>query len=254
MSPRNWQSVYQQNPFDIQGSYYKAEFFRTYTGKHPDHCRNYITVDLAFGQKQTNDWTVLFPVAIDPNDDMYVLPRVVRKRMDPLETCCRLMVLATDLDVEMVTLPSDHIGNSLFPFLTKFMDEGGTNIKAGGELFTFPKANFLIRWMPVVQDKQARGRSAQGWQERGKVYWPTGDQYENILKPELLKFPTGKNDDVCDTFADMGRLLEDLQKGRIPKAPERVNPDLARWKEVAARKKHGKKPEGIQPLFGRRRA
>lgn len=250
LTPRNWQSVYQQNPYDVQGSYFKAEHFRTYTGQHPKYCNNYVTVDLALGKNQINDWTVILPAAIDPNDDMYILPRVIRKRMDPLETACRLMSLATDLDAEIVTLPSDQMGKSLFPFLEKFMDHGAENEKAGGELFTFPKANFSIHWMSVVEDKQARGRSAQGWQERGKVYWPDNAQFTDIIKPEMLKFPTGKHDDVVDAFADMGRLLRELQKGRKPKEEEQDHPDLKRWKEIANRVRPVQDHSQYQ-LFGR---
>jgi hypothetical protein len=251
LSPRNWLSVYQQNPSDEQGSYYKAEHLRTYTGQPPKHCRNYVTTDLALGKKKENDWTVILPGGVDPNDDLYILPRIIRGRMGSLEICCRLLLLAIDINAEFIALPNDVIGKSLHPILERMME--GTKdekpFKFGDEKLTVPKCSFHIEWMPVSEDKPARGRSFQGWQERGKVYWPAGEMWNDIVRPELLAFPTGKHDDLCDAAADFGLLLENLTKGKKPDKPKTENPDKKRWAEIDRRKSQNT-TAAIKPLFG----
>lgn len=250
LSPRNWQAVYQQSPTDEQGSYYRAQHLRTYIGQPPAYCRNYITTDLALGKKSDNDWTVLLPGGVDPADDLYFLPGMIRGRMDALETACRLLILADQINAQYFTLPSDHIGKSLYPFLERMMAGDPNPYVFGDEELIVPKRSYHIEWMPVVTDKQARSRSFQGWQERGKVYWPSGEYYNDVIRPEILGFPNWKNDDIADAAADFGRLLENLSKGTVPKTPTVENPDKKRWKMLDDRKNKGK-TLAIKPLFGR---
>jgi hypothetical protein len=263
MSPRSFRSVYQQQPIDDQGSYYKKQHMRTYE-QVPQHCINYITTDLAFGEKQTNDWTVLLPGGVDPQDNLHLLPGMIRRRMDALETCCRLLMLADQIDAQIITLPKDHIGRTMHKFLMKLMDGCtpeeeelggvlcGVDAQGKDQRFLIPRRYYHIEWLDVVEDKQARGRAAQALQERGKALWPSGDQWTDVIQPELLSFPTGKNDDIADAFADFGRLLDLLMAGRVPRKPEHKNPDEKRWKEVERRTKP-RTQSAIPKLFGRRR-
>ncbi len=248
-----WSSLYQQNPVPEEGTYYLSTDFRTVKSA-PKHLNSYITTDLALGRKNANDWTVLLPSGVDPNDDLYLLPGAVRRRMDSLETACRLLLLADEIDAQLITLPNDHMGRTLKPFLEKLMD-GAEDDDAvvlrmpdgTKEEFEIPRRYYTIEMMPVIEDKTARGRAFQARQRMGKVFWVDGPFYQDHAKPELLAFPAGKHDDIADCCADIGRLLEVLDKARGPKQDEKVFVKPKRWTQVPGR---AEREPTIKPLFG----
>ncbi len=50
----------------------------------------------------------------------------------------------------------------------------------------------------------------------GKVYFPSQAEWSSVLVSELLRFPSGVNDDQVDVLSLLGRMLNDLVKGSKP--------------------------------------
>jgi hypothetical protein len=246
-----WSALYQQNPVPSEGTYYLTTDFQTIP--RASKARNaYITTDLALGKKTSNDWTVLMPWGVNPDDEIEALPGAVRRRMDSLETACRLLVLADEVDAQEIMLPNDHMGRTLRPFLEKLMDgaEGDDAVlvrcsDGTTQEFEIPKRYYTIEMMTVIEDKVARGRAFQARQRMGKVKWVDCPFYRDFARPELLAFPNGKKDDIADNCADIGRRLEALDKAKGPKKNKREWTRPKRWDQ-------GKKPSTatINPLFG----
>lgn len=247
IDPRDWNALYQQNPVPDDGIYYNARDFHV-INRTPKHLNCYITTDLALGAKSGNDYTVLLPGGVSPDDDLVLIPGAVRRRMDALETACRLLQLADEVDAQFITLPNDHMGRTLRPFLEKLMEgaEDDDAVRVGSVDFEIPRRFYAIEMLPVVQDKVARSAAFHARQRMGKVKWVDCPFYREEARPELLQFPAGKHDDIADCCADFGRLLELLDAARGPKKNEREWTKPKRWERRTRRDD----TPALQPLFG----
>ncbi len=58
--------------------------------------------------------------------------------------------------------------------------------------------------------------------EMGKVYLPKNAPWKDDLVSELLRFPAGVHDDQVDVLSLVGRMLDRLVPGRVPKEPEKM--------------------------------
>lgn len=248
--PRDWMALYQQKPISESAGYYIDSDFRTYTSV-PKRLRCFITTDLALGKKTSNDWTVFLPWGLDDAEDIYMLPSMIRRRMDPLESTYRLLMLADAIDAEEITLPDDNQGKTMRPFIDDMMGRKMNPLKVGAETLTIPRRYFTLSMLSVAGgDKQARGRPFQALQRAGKVFWPEGSTFNEIIKPEMLAFVgDDETNDIHDAASDAGRIYHRIIGPSPVKVPEHVNPDRKRWDEVSKREK--KVEGGVRPLFAR---
>ena len=100
-----------------------------------------------------------------------------------------------------------QIEKSVGPFLTKRQIER--------RLLSCYRKQFSSALNKATKAQSIRGRMAMG-----KVYLPKRAPWVTALVSELLRFPAGRNDDQVDVLSLVGRMLDELVRGEVPKAEE----------------------------------
>lgn len=203
---RTWSALYQQRPTLGSGTYFKREWFKTYT-ELPKHLRFYGSSDFAVTAKG-GDYTVHGVIGVDPNDDLYVA-EVWRDRVTTDVSTDAWLDLVQKYGPLAWAVDKDLMTKSIGPFVRKIMSE--RKIYCNIEEFTLGSA-----------DKAMRARGFQARAAQGKVYIPQNAEWLADFLRELLAFDKGVNDDQVDMAGLWGRLLDQMTPGR---EPEVVEPD-----------------------------
>lgn len=201
-SPRDWNSLYQQNPTPDEGLYFKREQFRYYT-ELPQHLRYYGASDYAVTAKG-GDYTVHAVIGIDPLDNLYVVD-IWRQQTESNIWVDAFCDLVTKYKPLMWAEEQGQILKSLGPFINKRMLERKTY--CGREQFV------------SIADKPTRARSFQARVAMGKVYFPANALWLADLEAEMLSFPAGVHDDAVDALGLAGRLLDTMAAAHVPAPP-----------------------------------
>jgi len=204
--PRNWSALFQQRPTPEEGDYFKADWLRWYD-EEPKHVYKYGASDYAVTDGG-GDYTVHGVFGIDPDDNIFVLDWW-RKQTDSSEWVETLLDLMVKHKPMAWAEPRDQIRKSLNPIIRKRMRER--------------KVYCIRRDYPEVGDKPTKARSIQARMEAGKVYLPRSAPWKDDLVSELLHFPAGVSDDQVDTLSLVGRMLDRMVPGRVPKEPKQIN-------------------------------
>ncbi len=214
--PRFWSALYQQEPAPDEGEYFQRDWFRWYD-QPPKFLRKYGASDYAV-TADGGDYTVHVVVGIDPDDNLYVLD-LWRARAQSniwVETFIDLIDKHRTLNWAE---EQGQIIKSLGPFIDKRMRE--RKVYARREQIT------------SVADKATRSRSIQARAAMGKVYLPQSAPWVADFLAELCAFPAGKHDDQVDAIGLIGRLLDQMLAGRVPKAE---SPEAGKWARAFARR------------------
>ena len=67
-----------------------------------------------------------------------------------------------------------------------------------------------------MANKSSRARSFQGRAAQGMVHLPHDAPWTEDLMAELMRFP-GDPDDQVDVLGMLGRMVDEMQGGRLPK-------------------------------------
>jgi len=211
---RDWNALYQGNPVSDEGAYFQRDWFEFYDLNDlpsADELTYYTAWDLAIGTKEENDFTVGITVALDRQDNLWVVD-MQRGKWDGMQIVDKIIDTWEQFKSQITGLERGQIELSLGPFLQKQISER----KAWG-LYIEPMKTGR-------RDKQARARSIQGMMQAGKVLFPDSSQctWSLAMQNELLRFPAGAHDDIVDALAWVGLLIQDMapSKPRLPtKAP-----------------------------------
>jgi len=198
---RDWAALYQQRPAPDEGAYFKRDWFRFYDEK-PKHLRVYGASDYAVTE-DGGDYTVHIVIGVDPEDNIYVLD-VWRGQTSSDVWIGELINLIREHKPLMWVEEQGQIIKSIGPFLEKRMRE--------------EKVYCRREQVVSASDKPTRSRSIQARTAMGKVYIPNKSPWVEAFTSELLVFPAGKHDDQVDTFGLIGRMLDELVSGKVPKA------------------------------------
>jgi predicted phage terminase large subunit-like protein len=192
--PRGFQALYMSSPTPEKGNFFDGDRIRTYvrpTDRPPnDELRFYCASDHAVSTKQDRDKTVLLPVGIDADDNIWVLDDVFWKRAETDVVIEAMIDLMAKYRPQMWFAERGHISKSIGPFLRKRMVERGTYC--------------TVEEIVPVMDKASRAQSIRGRISMGKVYLPSYAPWFMEMKDEILKFPYGAHDDVVDALAYVG--------------------------------------------------
>jgi predicted phage terminase large subunit-like protein len=217
--PRNWSALYQQRPSPEQGDYFLKDWIRWYDEPPPRATlRTYGASDYAV-TADGGDFTVHGVAGLDPTDDLYILDWWRKQTASDVwvETVIDLMDVWRPLQWGE---EKGQIEKGVGPFLQKRQIERRVHV-----------------WREQYvsdSDKPTRAQSIRGRMAMGKVLFPRNAPWVNDLVSELLRFPTGVNDDQVDVLSLFGRMLDRMIKGTVPKPPAPAIGELPTWDQVMA--------------------
>jgi predicted phage terminase large subunit-like protein len=207
--PRGFSALYQGRPSPETGAFFKAEWLKTYNPSQlPKGLRYYCSSDHAVSIKQGADKTVLMSVGVDEDDNIYVLPDTVVRRMEAASQVEAMLTLIRNRRPLFWWAERSQISKSLGPFLRKRMLEEGTFCS-------------IVEVTPVL-DKQSRAQSIQGRMSMGKVFFPAHATWWSEARDQILKFPHDSHDDFVDSLAYIGLGLG-LQTSFKPAQRAQIN-------------------------------
>jgi predicted phage terminase large subunit-like protein len=195
--PRGFQALYQGRPSPDSGTFFHAEWLRTYRPDElPSELRIYAASDHAVSTQQFRDKTVLIVVGVAENGDIYVLPNLFwRAASADVVTDAMLNMIREHRPLHWWA-ERGHISKAIGPFLRRRMAE--------------EKVYGAISEITPVADKQTRAQSIQGRMAMGKVYFPAFAPWWPEAKSQLMKFPFGAHDDFVDALAYIGLGLAQM--------------------------------------------
>ena len=242
---RAWHALYQQNPTPKEGAHFSETGFNMEPMMPAGAYNNWTLIqtwDLAITEKTTSSWVVGGTGALDPHGILHMLhmrrfrggpTEIVKQILDEFEHF-QLMVAS---GVWRVGLEHGHISLSIVPSIEAELEK--RNKKRGR------KHNLTIPWtregekLIPVTDKILRAKPSEDWHEAGKIRYPSGAPWVEVLKSEHLRFPNGIHDDTVDFMSWMVRLA---QKAPIPRDVEYVREQRYHregWRERLERKLAG---------------
>jgi len=186
LGDRDFESLYQQNPYILGGNLVKADWFRRYNRDNvpPSFHALAVTVDTAFKTKTVNDYSVFTVGGITEIGDIYVL-KVFREKLE-----------FPDLKRKAVLINSMYRSQGLRGF---WIEDNAS----GQSLIQELRANSgvpVIPWKPGSADKYQRAASVTPLIEGGRVFVPEEADWLDDWINELSAFPSSKNDDQVDSF------------------------------------------------------
>lgn len=163
-------------------------------------CTLYATVDLAYGQNQTNDFTVITTSAVTNDGDILVLD-VLRNRFSGADHLSLLQ------KVNAYWRERNH------PLTSIYIE----TVQAQRALYDMAiRANLPARpYNPAGRDKISRAMPMLAKYENHKVYHPRQAEWLPILEAELLSAPKSEHDDVMDTLSMLANILP-TAPGNVP--------------------------------------
>jgi len=199
IGPRDWNSLYQQDPIPDGGTYFQKDWIKYYD-KLPEHLTWYGASDYAVTDGD-NDWTVHATAALDKDHNLYIVD-VWRQQAASDVWVEAVIDLMAARDPMQWAEEAGQIIKGVGPFLVRRMNERGT--------YCYRKA------YTSSSDKPTRARSIQARMASGKVFFPRNAHWLADLEREVLRFPNGKHDDQVDVLSLFGRMLDSMLEGVIP--------------------------------------
>ena len=218
MDSRTFNALYMGKPAPDEGAYFKRDWLVGYKPEDlPKNLRIYGASDHALSKKKRADYTVIGCVGIDENDDIYVLPDLVWKRMETDVTVEELLMQFTVHKPALWWLEDEAISKSFGPFLHKRMREEslyGTTLDP-----ITPSA-----------DIETRARSIQGRLAMQKVKFPKFASWWQRAEQEILTFPYAAHDDFVAWLALIGLgLTKEIRPGSPKKDKKSYQTGSINW-------------------------
>lgn len=206
--PRTFNALYMGKPAPEEGEYFKAEGLLEYEAKDlPKNLRIYGASDHAVTKKQRRDSNVIGCVGIDDDDEIWVLPDVVWRKMQTDVIVDELLGQFKIHKPALWWLEDELISKSFGPFLIKRMRED--------KVYTT-----LDPIVPAV-DIEARARSIQGRMSMQMVHFPRFAPWWQKARTQILTFPYATHDDFISWLALIGLgLLKELKPATGKKKTE----------------------------------
>jgi predicted phage terminase large subunit-like protein len=206
LNPREFASLYMQEPFIKGGNLIKTEWWQYYPDDlNPENFMSLIiTVDTAFKTKEQNDPSVALVAGIDRFGDIYIID-VMRGKFEFHQLKQRLIRLNTfwrGKGLRAMYIEDKSSGQSILQELRR---ESGLS---------------LIPYK-VIGDKVAKINSVLPLIEGGRVFLPKASPWLDSFIEETVSFPGGTHDDQVDCLA---MALEILSRTNV--SPESWDSNL----------------------------
>lgn len=239
---RDFQSLYQQKPFNEEGGYFKAANHRTYT-EEPKTGERYIAADFAYKKGKDNDYLSAGPFGLAKGGELVWGKELFVERLGTLAGVQRILDMARTLGIKtLVTGRPDW--QAVGPLMEKLM--------AGDKHADppIPSWYMTVEEIPEITDLERRSRSFQGYHQRNMVLWPDTECVKQLVLPMMLAFPAHKHDDPIAMAAMACQYLDEQTERRDEVEKPKEAPK--RHGEVRARAKTTR--EEAPTLFGRTEA
>ena len=187
-NPRDFASLYQQQPFVRGGNLIRTDWWQSYTENNlpKDFTSIIIGVDTAYTKTSRSDFSVAIVAGLAANGDMYILD-VIRMRAE-----------MPDFKRRLIALNSVWRGRGL----------RGIYIEAGAAASGATLLQELRRETPLNvlaykngrADKVTRASSVAPFIEGGRVFIPHTAPWLDDFIEECTQFPDGKHDDQVDAL------------------------------------------------------
>ncbi len=206
--PRNWSALFQQTPAPDSGDFFKREWMKPYDRLPADTLRIYGASDYAV-TADGGDYTVHVVVGVDHLDNIYLMDWW-RGQTTSDQWVEMLFRFAKQYQPSMWVEERGQIEKSVGPFIDKRMQE--------------EKFYFYRKSLTSSADKPTRAQSIRARMAQGKVLFPASAHWLPELQRELLSFPVGKHDDQVDALGLIGRVLDEMTKGKAYMDPAKQEP------------------------------
>jgi predicted phage terminase large subunit-like protein len=207
---RVWSALYQQEPVPDTGDYFKAEWLIPVEKTPPrDSLRIYGGSDYAV-TSNGGDYTVHAVLGLDADGDPWLLD-IWRKQASSdvwVEAFCDLVKKWRPMAWAEET---GQIKSGVGPFLEREMRER--------------KAYTAREQFPTKGDKAVRAQSFRGLIATRGLRIPVAASWRAEVEAEMLHFPAGVHDDVCDALGLIGQLLDTMLDGPTKTKPEEKRRD-----------------------------
>tara|TARA_B100000214_G_C23969632_1_gene629445 strand:- start:846 stop:2474 length:1629 start_codon:yes stop_codon:yes gene_type:complete len=185
LNPREFASLYQQQPYIEGGNLIKTEWWQKYPKDlSPENFMTLVIgVDTAFKKTESADYSVAVVAGVDRNGDIYIVD-IIRGKYD-----------FPELKARMIRLNNQWRGKGLRGLYIEDKASGQSLIQ---EL----KRESGISVIPykVNNDKVARVNSILPLIEGGRVYIPEESSWLDEFIDESISFPNGNHDDQVDAL------------------------------------------------------
>jgi phage terminase large subunit-like protein len=247
---RAWHALYQQDPTPAEGRHFSESSFVRESPLNVSHFNEWTIIqawDLAISQVDKSSWTVGGTGVLDPDGVLHAVsmrrfrggaPEIVKNVVDEYE---HYQLLAAS-GVWRVGVEHGHISMAVIPSINAEVARRNKKRPLTRQLrIPWPRDN--ERLVPVT-DKVVRARPSEEWHSAGRVRYPHGVGWVEVLKNEHLRFPTLGAANDCVDF--MSWLVRMAQRAPVPQVANRGAGGYYResWRDRLA----GKANAGRDPM------
>src|SRR3990167_4066662 len=203
VGPYIYSCQYLLDPIDPENAMFRRQWFQYFDTWHPGPYRSYVTIDLAYSDKKSADYTVLMHTKADQFKNLYVTD-YIRARLSLGDMIAALF----DLIGPVSTL--DCVGVEIQPSETE--QNSAVLIMIREEM---RKRNrfFQLRGIKPVRDKVARAAALVPLFSNGMLFIRRN---MSELEAELLRFPKGEHDDLIDALAYVPHVWNQVSTQKTP--------------------------------------
>ena len=182
---------YMNDPVSSENAEFKKEWFQYYEPDDIDRkeLNIFTAVDLAISKKETADYTAIVTCGVDSENNIYIL-EIVRKRLDPKEVIDELFRVDRKYHPQQIGIETVSYQQALIFFLNDEMKRRNHFLSVIELKADMDKERRIRRLIPRYKAKTVFHR-----------------YYMTELEEELLRFPKGAFDDVCDASSYTLELL-----------------------------------------------
>jgi len=175
--PTTFESLYQQNPSIASGNIFKREWFNYFDDKPEETTRTILSVDTAFKEKTSSDYSVIGSWFDTPTGGY--LNDVVREKMIYPKLKSWLISIAERDNPDLIMIEDKASGQSLIQDLQN---------------------STMLPIVPCQADisKTSRAHATTGQFESGNIFFKANASWLPEFEHELLAFPNGAYDDQVD--------------------------------------------------------
>lgn len=192
-------SQYENNPIDEANQLFKKQYFK-YWNTRPENLHVCMTIDLAIGQKQENDYTAIIVAGKDKNHNIYVLD-YLRGHWRPSDVVDNIFQMREKWQPHVVGMEVNGFQRTLQYGVEEEMRKRKNHFYITEIKNTQNSKEFRIKALePYYRN------NAESLKDEGKIYHAAWMK-EKDLEDELLAFPKARHDDLADSLSFVLNLL-----------------------------------------------